>query len=74
LIISGYRLDYSTWGQLEFGENSRAFRLTLSENKLGLSEKSLITAGAAQINGLTGNIAKPSITIREMYMPCLMIG
>jgi hypothetical protein len=33
----------------EFGENSRAFPLTLSENKPGFGENNLITSGAAGI-------------------------
>jgi TM2 domain-containing membrane protein YozV len=49
LILSGHQFDYIAWGQLEFRENSGAFRLTLSENRLGLHEKSLITSGAAWI-------------------------
>lgn len=49
LILSGRRLDYIARVQLEFGENSGTFRLTLSENRLGLSEKNLITSGAARI-------------------------
>jgi nucleoside-diphosphate-sugar epimerase len=50
LIISGRRLDYIARVQLAFGENSRAFRLTLSENTLGLDENSLITSDAAWIH------------------------
>jgi hypothetical protein len=49
LILSGHLLDYIARGQLEFRENSGAFRLTLSENRLGLYEKSLITSNAAWI-------------------------
>jgi hypothetical protein len=49
LILSGRRLDYIARVQLEFGENSGTFRLTLSENRLGISEKNLITSGAAGI-------------------------
>ena len=50
LIPSGRRLDYIPRVQLEFRENSGAFRLTLSENRLGLDEKSLITSDAAGIH------------------------
>jgi hypothetical protein len=39
--------DYIARGQLEFRENSMAFRLTFTENRLGLNEKSLITSDAA---------------------------
>jgi hypothetical protein len=49
LIISGRRLDYIARVQLEFGEKSRSFRLTLPENRLGFGENSLITSGAAGI-------------------------
>ena len=49
LILSKRRLDYIPWGQLGFRENHRAFRLTLSENRLGISENSLIISGAAEI-------------------------
>jgi hypothetical protein len=49
LILSGCWLDYIAGGQLEFRENSGAFQLTLSENRLGLHEKSLITSGTAGI-------------------------
>jgi hypothetical protein len=49
LIISGRRLDYIARVLLAFGENSGTFRLTLSENRLGLPEKNLITSGDAGI-------------------------
>jgi hypothetical protein len=49
LILSGHLLDYIAWSQLGFRENSGAFGLTLSENRLGLHEKSLITSGTAGI-------------------------
>jgi hypothetical protein len=49
LILSGRLLDYIPRVQLEFRENSGAFRLTLSEKRLGLHEKSLITSGTAGI-------------------------
>ena len=50
LILSGHLLDYIPAFQLAFGENSGTFRLTLSENRLGFGENSLITSGAAGIN------------------------
>jgi hypothetical protein len=50
LIISGRLLDYIARVQLEFGEKSRAFRLTLPENRLGFGEKSLITSDVAWIH------------------------
>jgi Tn3 transposase DDE domain len=49
LIPSGRRLDYIPQGQLGFGENRGAFRLTHPENQLGFGENSLITSDAAGI-------------------------
>jgi hypothetical protein len=49
LIPSAYRLDYISWSRLAFRENKRAFRLTLSENRPGFAENSLIISGAAGI-------------------------
>jgi hypothetical protein len=49
LIPSGRRLDYIPRVQLEFGEKSRAFRLTLAENRPGFGANNLITSGAAGI-------------------------
>jgi hypothetical protein len=49
LIISERWLDYILRFQLEFGEKSRAFRLTLPENRLGFGENNLITSGATGI-------------------------
>jgi len=50
LITSGRLLDYIPGFQLEFCENSCGFLLTLSENRLGLSEDNLITSGTAWIH------------------------
>jgi hypothetical protein len=49
LIPSACRLDYISWSRLAFRENKRAFRLTLSENRPGFAENSLIISGAAGI-------------------------
>jgi hypothetical protein len=52
LIISGHRLDYIARGQLEFRENSRAFRLTFTENRLGFGSWPLLVmwfGGAIQV-------------------------
>jgi hypothetical protein len=50
LIPSGHLLDYIPAFQLEFFENSGSLLLTLANNKLGFSEKNLITSAAAGID------------------------
>jgi hypothetical protein len=50
LITSERLLENITLPQLELTENKASVLLTIIENMLGLTEKNLITSGAARIH------------------------
>jgi hypothetical protein len=81
LILSGRRLDYITRVQLEFGENSGTFRLTLSENRLGLgSWPYLVKRGRLEVSqrfpvyrkaGKTAPLMRESLPFPLVEVPVL---